>query len=129
MPSTRPPLAIAPYIRASARAVATPLAAGISLSSNGMSPCTSAFTPGKYIAPNTAENGSAATRGATRLKIGFCRRGLRSDDLRGAASARSTGGRPRCRPSVFSGAATSVRISSRIPLPVTARASPDSSQP
>ena len=41
----------------------------------------------------------------------------------------STGGRPRCRPSVLSGSASSSRISSRMPLPVTALARPDISQP
>ena len=46
-----------------------------------------------------------------------------------ACVGESAGGRPRCSPSVFSGAATSVRIRSRIPFPVTARANPDSSQP
>ena len=39
------------------------------------------------------------------------------------------GGRPRWTPSVLSGSATSVRSNSRIPLPVTARARPDSSHP
>ena len=41
----------------------------------------------------------------------------------------SAGGRPGCSPSVFSGRATSSRTKSRIPIPVTARASPDRIQP
>ena len=40
-----------------------------------------------------------------------------------------TGGRPRWMPSVLRGSATSERINSRIPLPVTPLASPDSSHP
>ena len=59
-----PPLAMAPYILASPRAVATPLADGISASRSGMSPCTTAFIPGKYIDPNMPEKCSAATFGA-----------------------------------------------------------------
>ena len=39
------------------------------------------------------------------------------------------GGRPRCMPSVPNGSASSSRISSRMPFPVTALASPDISQP
>ena len=128
MPSIRPPLAIAPYIRASPRAVATPLAAGISASNNGISPCATAFTPGKYIEPNPADSGSAAIFGATALNTGFWK-ALCGMMICAARVGASAGGRPRCRPSVPSGSASSVRINSRMPLPVTARASPDSSQP
>ena len=65
MPSIRPPLAIAPYILARPRAVATPLAAGISASRNGMSPCTTDIIPGKYSAPKPPDHCSAASFGAT----------------------------------------------------------------
>src|ERR1700687_6380543 len=62
---------MAPYILASPRAVATPFTDGISASRNGISPCTTAFMPGKYMAPNPAEYSSAAILGATKLKIGL----------------------------------------------------------
>ena len=81
-------------IRAKARAVMTPLAAGISPSSSGVSPCTNALTPGKYIAPNAAENGSAAMCGATTLKIGFCSR-VCGPMMRAGWVGACTGGRPR----------------------------------
>ncbi len=93
-PRNCPWLAIAPYIRASARAVATPLAAGISESRNGVSPCTSDITPGKYIEPNAPEKGRAAILGATKSKIWFGQRrcGPRISAARVGAPA---GGRPR----------------------------------
>ena len=128
LPSIVPPLAMAPYMRASARAVATPLAAGSSASSSGMSPCTVAFMPGKYIEPNPPENFHPARCGAIRLKIGFCSLLCGPMICAGCVGA-PTGGRPRWKPSVLSGSASSVRISSRMPCPVTARARPDISQP
>ena len=128
MPSIWPPLAIAPYIRASPRAVTTPLAAGISASMNGIWPCTTAFMPGKYMAPNPPDSCSAAILGATALNTGLSMAVCGMMICAGRVGA-STGGRPRCKPSVSSGSASSWRISSRIPLPVTARARPDISQP
>src|SRR5882757_10949722 len=97
-----PPLAIAAYILARPRAVVTPFAAGISESRNGISPCTTAFIPGKYIDPKAPEYWRDAIRGATKLKIGLlnvpC--GAR---ICAARVGESTGGRPKCNPSVLSG--------------------------
>ncbi len=129
LPSMRPPLANTAYILASARPVTTPLAAGISPSRNGVSPCIRDMIPGKYIAPSAPEYRILATLGAMKLSTGvgtilFC--GIR---ICAGVVGEPSGGRPRCRPSVLSGRATSWRISSRMPLPVIARASPDSSQP
>ena len=62
---------MAPYIRASARAVMTPFAEGSSVSSIGMSRWTSDFTPGTYIAPNAADNSIPATAGASTLNTGL----------------------------------------------------------
>lgn len=58
------PFAMAPYIRARPRAVATPFADGISLSNNGISPWTTARMPGKYSAPKPAVICNIAARGA-----------------------------------------------------------------
>src|ERR1700756_3793642 len=120
----RPQLAIAPYILASALAVTTPLTEGISVSRNGISPCTNDFAPGKYIDPNPPENHSAAYLGARKLNNGLARVdcGIR---ICATCVGASAGGRPRCKPSLFNGRATSVLISSRIPRPVTARAKPE----
>ena len=122
LPSMRPSLASAAYILARPRPVTTPLAAGTSPSRNGVSPLTRDMTPGKYIAPRAPENGRPATFGAMKLNTGArsfpC--GIR---ICAALVGEPSGGRPRCTPSVLSGRATSWRISSRMPLPVTARAS------
>ena len=117
-----------PYMRASARAVITPLAEGSSVSSSGMSRWTTPFAPGKYMEPKAADSSSAATAGATALKTGLGMLSCGPMILATRVGA-PTGGRPRWMPSVLSGAATSIRINSRIPRPVTARARPDSSQP
>ena len=45
--------------------MATPLAAGSSLSSNGMAPWTTEIMPGKYMEPKIADISRAAIRGAT----------------------------------------------------------------
>src|SRR5581483_4860847 len=109
LPSIRPPFARAPYILASPRAVMTPLTDGISLSRNGISPCTKDFAPGKYIEPNPPENHSAAYLGARKLNTGFARLlwGIRICAHWVGAFA---GGRPRDKPSVLSGRAISVGI-------------------
>ena len=70
MPSISPWLAIAPYIRASPRAVTTPLAAGISASSNGLSPRTAAVKPGKYMERKAPDSWLATVR-VTRSTIGL----------------------------------------------------------
>ena len=121
-----PPLAMAAYILARPRAVTTPLAAGISPSRNGISPCTNDLMPGKNIAPNAPESGRPATFGATKLNTGLPRV-LCGARICATFVGEPAGGRPRCRPSVSRGRATSSRISSRMPMPVTARVSPDSS--
>src|ERR1700738_4957004 len=94
LPSMHPPLAIAPYIFASARAVKTPLTEGISLSRNGISPCTYDFAPGKYIEPKAPENHSAAYFGAKKLNRGFARE-LCGARICAACVGASAGGRPR----------------------------------
>ena len=65
LPSIRPPHASGAYIFARPRAVAVPLAAGISPSRNGMSPCTTENISGKYSAPRPPDHCSAASFGTT----------------------------------------------------------------
>ena len=84
--------------------------------------------PGKNIAPNAPESGSPATFGATKLNTGLARVlcGARiCATLVGAVGRRAAQVQAVC----VERSATSSRISSRMPIPVTARASPDSSQP
>jgi len=124
----RPSFASAAYILAKLRLVTTPLAAGISPSRNGISPCTKDLIPGKYIEPKAPEIGKPATFGARKLNTGLALV-LCGARICATVVGESVGGLPRCRPSVFNGRASSVRINSRIPLPVTDLASLDSSQP
>ena len=88
----RPPLAIAPYILASPRAVATPLAAGISQSSNGISPCTTAFMPGEVHRAERPGERQRGHPGRDEVEHRIGERALRREDLRGAG--RRVGRRP-----------------------------------
>src|SRR5258707_5071500 len=99
-----PPLSIDAYILARARAVVAPFAAGISESRNGISPCTTAFIPGKYIDPNAPEYWREAIRGATKLKTGLLKVpcGAR---ICAARVGESAAGRPRSKPPAFRGSA------------------------
>ena len=128
LPSMRPSLASTAYILARPRPVTRPLAAGTSPSRNPVSPLISETMPGKYMAPKAPENGRPASFGAMKLNTGARSLPCGISTCAGVVGEPS-GGRPRCRPSVLSGRATSWRISSRMPLPVTALARPDNSHP
>ena len=108
---------------------ATPLAAGSSVSSSGMSPCTVDFMPGKYIEPKPPEKGRRGEPRRNQVEDRILQPALRPDDprrlRRRTRPAAYRGGCRRCR----AAAASSVRNSSRMPRPVTARARPDISQP